>query len=57
MEAAPRWELWLRGEEVVKEGFINLGQGVGPGEIGETRDFAGGDEFLRRPDVVAGRLC
>ena len=56
MEAAPCWELGFRGKTVVQEGFVNLTRGVGLREIRETRDFAGSDEFLRRPDVVGRGL-
>ena len=40
------------GKEVVQEGFVNLVRGVGLGEVRETWDLAGSDEFLRRPNVV-----
>ena len=42
---------------MVHEGFVDLNGGVSSGEFGKTRGFSRGDEFLRRPDVVWGRLC
>ena len=42
---------------MVQEGFVDLDRGVSSGEFGKTRGFSRGDEFLRRPDVVGGRLC
>ena len=41
----------FRGEEVVKEGFVDLDRGVSPGELGKTRDLSGGDKLLCRPDL------
>ena len=52
MKAASCWEVGLRGEKVVQEGFVNLARGVGPGEDRETRDLAGSDELLRRLNIV-----
>ena len=55
MKAAPCWEFGFQGEEMVKEGLVNLNRGVGHGEIRETRNLARSDKLLRRPYVVGCR--
>ena len=57
MEASPRRDFGSRGKEMIEKGRGDRNQGVGPLEFGKAWWLAGGDEFLRRPDVVAGRSC
>ena len=37
---------------MVQEGFVNVARGVSLGEVRETRDLGGSDEFRRSPNVV-----